>query len=311
MSFESSVRFKEPSPWSDALESFLQKQIVAAAEFETWLKEIDLAAAAGILPDLERAREAAYDSAFTMVREANAQLMQQVEMYVGRAVDGSLSVADFVADVDDFYKSMGLKTQDGWYMDLVFNNAVNRAYQDGLDAVSHTTDSNGVKTAKSWVWGYEWVHGDPERPRPTHLAMNHHRAPASDPVWLTFGPPPIAHNCQCSRHTIGRTDAEDQGLDRRRDFDPPTVTRGDLIAAGITDSAKLKEWSGRSVIELQNQIPGDYFPRSQYDIPNRALINPSGLEGTPLPVDDPVRSSIIHWRAEYERLKRERERERK
>lgn len=265
--------FRE-STWQRNAQRFALKKLVDPRTFEAWLDAIDLAEADGLIPDYYGAQQQAYAASFTLVREADDLILQHIDALVGRAVAGEISPADFMFDIDDLYRSFGLREQEGWYSELVLNNALNRSLQEGRDSVGHDIDARGNLTPAQWVWGYEWIHTSVEHPRPSHMAMHAHRAPVEDPVWQTFAPPPIAHGCQCERHTIGRTRAEQMGLIDRRDFPVPSVNASQLRASGLNDR-DVKRYAGQSAASLNRELPGDAFPRTVYDIPQRPMINPS------------------------------------
>jgi hypothetical protein len=275
------ILFRATAPWAVAMERFIGKAMIPADKMEGILARLDAMAEAGLLPDLTAAREAAYQPVFTLVREAEARILTHVDALVQRALDGKIGPGDFVQDLNDIYRSMGIAEQDAWYAELVLDNAMNRSWQEGRDSLSHTwNDKTGQWEADSWVWGYEWEHQDSSAPRPTHAAMDGHVAPKDAEVWKTFGPPPIAHHCHCLRHTISIPEAQERGLvspDGRaaRDFAPPNVTADQLRMAGITDSRQVKALSGRPVTEVIGELSGDRFPRSQFNRPNRPLLNPS------------------------------------
>lgn len=296
---ESASAFRDTTPpWLAAAERFLGKELVTGPEMERELKRIDAAHKAGLLPDLSAAREAAYSTAVTMVRESDRAILSHVDQLLARAIEGKVSPGDFVQDLDDLYRSLGLDEQQGWYARLVVNNATGRAWQEGRDYLSHDWDE-ATKTWKpaDWVWGYQWDHQDSGRPRPSHAAMDGHVAPKDDPVWRTFGPPPIAHNCHCIRWTLSLDDAIEKGLVDSNgnalpgvSFQAPTVTATQLRAAGA-DKEKIRSLAGKPVTEVMRAMPGDHFPRSHYDVANRTMLNPSLLK----PLDNEARGILRRY----------------
>lgn len=273
-----------------AAERFLGKDLVTAPDMEKALVALEAAHESGLLPDLAAAREAAYATAITMVRESDRVILTRVDQLLARAIEGKVSPGDFVQDLDDLYRSLGLDEQEGWYARLVVNNATGRAWQEGRDHLSHEWDEQ-AKTWKpaDWVWGYQWDHQDTGRPRPSHVAMEGHVAPKDDPVWQTFGPPPIAHNCHCIRWTLSLDDAIEKGLVGEDgnpmpgvSFETPRVTADQLRDSGASPD-EIRNLAGKPVAEIMRAMPGDHFPRSHYNIADRPFINPSLLR--PLDAD--------------------------
>jgi phage gp29-like protein len=265
--------FAEQSPWLKALQIFLGKKEIDAIQMEKWLNALEQAVDDGLIPTYDAAYADAYDSAFTMVRESEQLILYRVDDLIEKSIRGNLSPEDFVQDTDDLYRSLGLDPQDGWYNELVYNNATNRAWQQGMDSLSHDIDAKSNQTPRDWVWGYEWHHGDSAAPRPTHIAMDNYVAPKENSVWNTFTPPPIAHNCSCSRWTIGLADAARRGLADLKDFETPTVKADDLRAYGLSDD-DVKKYSGQDVTDVFGKI-NDKFTRSHFNIPERPILNPS------------------------------------
>ena len=62
-------------------------------------------------------------------------------------------------------------------------------------------------------------------------------------------------------------------------FEPPAVTVDMLQRGGVKDD-DMQDYAGKPADEVFKTLPGQRFERSQFNIPDRPIINPSGLEGT-------------------------------
>lgn len=287
------LRFREAdNPWVASVQAHLSRDLIPAPAMESMLQQVEQATLPTPPLGYQQAWDAAYRRVFTEVRESNAKLLDRTRQVISRGLSGAASPDDLYQDINDLYRSVGLAEQDPWYTKLVVNNALNRAWQEGRDAVSHTYNpATGQLEAEDWVWGYEWVHGGSADPRPTHLAMHRHVAPVNDPVWQSFGPPPIAHNCSCARYTITTQAAIDRGLAYANgeskpleEFPAPRLSADQLAAGGIPPEDR-ERLVGRPVNDVlgDRALQADRFPRSQFAIPERPLLNPSGLYGQAIP----------------------------
>jgi hypothetical protein len=272
-------------PWARIARSFMDKKVVGAATMDGILDGIAGDVEGKIMPGFQKSYEQAYAKSFTMVREANEKILQRAQEVIARGlgnkfvpgsdVETTPNKADIRLDMEDLYKSLGLRPQDPAYVSLVVNNNLNRAWQEGKDTVSHNEDGR----PKDWVWGYEWTHGGSREPRPTHLAMNGHTAKKDDAIWETFTSPPIAHNCSCSRSAISTYEAEEKGYISKP---APTLSKTALEKAGFKPH-EVEQLVDKPVNEAihHDLLKADRFPRSTFNLKsgNRAIINPTGVSG--------------------------------
>lgn len=280
--------FAEPDPaWADTARRFLAKTPIPAREMEDALRAADDAVAQGLLPRHDQAYRRAYENAFTMVREANEQVLTRARDVLARGLQGAGNATDLRLDLDDLYRSAGLHPQTPWYGDLVVHNNMNRAWADARDSIAWqrdaggnvATDAQGEPEYADWLWGFEWVLGNVETEhRPTHLAMRGHTAPKDDPVWKTFYPH-CAHNCHCTYRHITVEDARQRGL-VGREHPTPTLDAAALRGHGLGDE-EISRLEGLPVDEalLDPALRGDRFPRTRFDIHNRSILNPTGAQG--------------------------------
>lgn len=233
-----------------ALEAYQQKGVINAAEMQSILDAVPMA---GSIAEDAQLRQRVYDKTFTMVREANQTIIENVSANFRHQIKKGGTIADFVHDINDVYDAVGIDNQQKWYSELVYRNNMRRVRQEGLDAAAKRSGELGT------LWGYRWVHSGSDNPRPAHLALNGFEAPKDDPRWDSIGIPPIGHNCGCQRVPVSNYRARKKGLSDAPET--PMITEGD--------------YAGTDAIKGLNEIPGERFGPSRYDIDARPLINPS------------------------------------
>lgn len=251
---------EERNWYADALAAFKQKKVINGAEMDALLQSLE---AMGAVPDQAALRQAAYNSAFTMVREANQQILQKVALKTQDTIKRLGTVSDYLHDLDDIYAAAGIRAQDDWYAALVYRNNTNRAFQEGLDLVNREMDEDGI------LWGYRFEHSGKHDYRPAHKALDGFTAPKDDPRWAQIGTMPNGHNCGC--HIRGVTFEQARRLGHKPN--PPTPK--------VDDPATGKKLDA---IEGLRTIPGQTFgPASQFEHPERPIFNPSWSLPTPTP----------------------------
>lgn len=243
---------EERNWYADALGAFKAKKVINGAEMDALLQSLG---AMGALPDQAALRQAAYNSAFTMVREANQTILEKVALKTQDTIKTLGTVGDYLHDLDDIYAAAGIRAQDDWYAALVYRNNTNRAFQEGLDLVNREMEEDGI------LWGYRFEHSGKHDYRPAHKALDGFTAPKDDPRWAQIGPMPNGHNCGC--HIRGVTDSEARRLGYKPN--PPTPKVSDPATGKSLDA-----------IEGLRAIPGQTFgPASQFEHANRPIFNPS------------------------------------
>lgn len=285
-------RFAESEPewvlYRDALESWRRKRAINGREMQDML---DALAAGGSVPDPDRLRQDLYANAFTMVREGNQHVLDRIRMRTDTLIQQGFTVGDYLHDINDIYRAAGVDDQQFWYLELVHNNNMRRAYAEGQDLVAQEMDADGT------LWGYRYRHSGKDDYRPTHKALDGLALRKDDPRVQQIGyPKPPGHNCGCEWDTVS-TDEAEVG---RYDPDPPTpaVSPEDLakLPPGYRDGLTDQELAqGIDALEALDRLPNQRFPRSEYNIPNRPIFNPSfgrRLAGIDYPLDQAIEDNM-------------------
>lgn len=252
--------------YADALAAFRTKKIINGEEMQALL---DTLTTFGRAPDSKALRQAVYDNSFTMVREGNAQIISNAGGVFDRMVKSGGTVSDFIHDLNDVYDGLGIGRQQYAYTELVYANNMNRVFNEGVQMVADEMDDDGI------LWGYEWIHSQKQHFRPAHKALDGFTAAKDDPRWEKIGSPPIGHGCGCRKRPVTYDEARRRGLVDK----PKTPKVSGQEVRDVPNAPDLftpgERSRGLDAIAALDKIPGSRFPQSEYNIPNRPLLNPS------------------------------------
>ena len=154
------------------------------------------------------------DRAFTMARAVSEEQLVRVRDAIGASLRNGATLneaREAVAGLGDWTTS---------YAEVVYRNAVTRAYAEGRLIQARDPDVALVAPA---VMFQAIQDADV---RPNHAAAHGLAAGPDDPVWATLRPP-LGHNCRCGLRLVDRIEAESLGiLDAAGRVRPATVPPG-------------------------------------------------------------------------------------
>lgn len=161
--------------------------------------------------------------AFTVATVTKAELLQDVQDAVGKAIDDGLTLADFRSILGDVMESRGWGGLTPWHAETVFRTNIQSAY--GIGRLQQQRDQRDDFPFLQ----YHAIHDS--RTRPSHLALDGVVRPIGDPFWKKYYPP-WAYNCRCDAESLTADEARAIGVAPVNILGEP---EGDFTSPGASD----------------------------------------------------------------------------
>ena len=164
-----------PSAYAEAVQFFLDKQVMSADEFEELEKEMR-------------------KKAFFIGQLEDKAIAEGVKASLYAHLASGLNLREWVDGVEAVFDSIGVTGLAPHYLEMVYRNALSEALSEGKRAVFDEADADEFP----YMQRIEVIDG---RTRKEHIPLNGFIAPKDDPIWQKLRGP-LSYNCRGTERLV-------------------------------------------------------------------------------------------------------------
>jgi hypothetical protein len=187
----------------------------------------------------------AQDWAFTVAGIAKADLLNDLQVAIAKALETGTTLEEFAQDFDVTVAKAGWQPPPGsegqwggWRVELIYMQNLRSAYAAGR--FKQMRDPEVATARPYWLWR----HRDSVNPRPTHLALDD-KVFRGDSVFWDVGYPPCGYGCKCGVFALSERDLQRRGL-KVEDAPTETLTIEDKLTG---ERFQVPALNGEAIVE--------------------------------------------------------------